>query len=211
MLTGKEILADDEGTGVGDVEGEASGVAPSLSGGSADTERVVCPIGREFIPSSDYCINTHLVQKGSSFSLLEGTTSVSTDTSPNADSSTTLVVETVLVGQRFRENFKLQEGMSITILRDPQNAKDRDAIKVLYGRSDCGQMLGYVPQLAKVLAPLLDTHFIPCEGKQPLKSQEAHASCESIFIGTESNWNGWSFIAIELDEFVIRQQFDNPM
>ncbi|KAE8771837.1 Cytochrome P450 71D7 [Hordeum vulgare] len=83
---------DDAGAGVGEAEGEAAAVAPSLSlsGGSAGSERVACPVCREFTPGSDYCINTHL-------------------------------------------------------------------------GSDCGQMLGYVPQLAKVLAPLLDTHFIQCE------------------------------------------------
>ncbi|KAE8818658.1 Fanconi-associated nuclease 1 [Hordeum vulgare] len=100
------VEADDAGAGMGEAEGEAAVVAPSLSGGSAGSERVACPVCR-------------------------GRTSVGTDASPNADSSTTLAVKTVIVGQRFRENFKLQEGMSITILKDPQNAKEPDAVKGL--------------------------------------------------------------------------------
>ncbi|KAI4991432.1 hypothetical protein ZWY2020_039803 [Hordeum vulgare] len=51
--------ADDAGAGVGEAEGDAAAVAPSLSGGSAGSERVACPVCREFIPGSDYCINTH--------------------------------------------------------------------------------------------------------------------------------------------------------
>uniref|UniRef100_A0A0E0DXS0 Fanconi-associated nuclease n=1 Tax=Oryza meridionalis TaxID=40149 RepID=A0A0E0DXS0_9ORYZ len=81
------------------------------------------------------------------------------------DSSNSVVVDTVIVGRRFHENIELQEGASITLLRDPQNAKDPDAIKVLYAGYECEQMLGYLPrELAKVLAPLLDRHYIECEG-----------------------------------------------
>ncbi|KAG8077160.1 hypothetical protein GUJ93_ZPchr0006g44200 [Zizania palustris] len=84
---------------------------------------------------------------------------------PMADSRTTVHVDTVIVGRRFHENIELQEGVSISLLRDPQNAKDPDAIKVLYVGSECEQMLGYLPrEVAKVLAPLLDRHYIECEG-----------------------------------------------
>ncbi|XP_044428011.1 fanconi-associated nuclease 1 homolog [Triticum aestivum] len=255
--------------------GEAAAAGPSSSGGGAGAERVACPVCGEFIPGSDYCVNTHLdiclsrgakrkltqsslldfrfskkttaeptpeilnngdeaenkgltdgdvstdrefssmngdtgspmdsatalltcclrgspgisktlntcrpsnaglpimknaenndaVEKASSCSFSAATTSVSIDACPDVDSSTTVAVDTVIVGRRFRESFELQEGMGITVLRDPQNAKDSDAVKVLYAGSDCGQMLGYLPrELAKVLAPLLDTHFIECEG-----------------------------------------------
>ncbi|KAI5022211.1 hypothetical protein ZWY2020_058941 [Hordeum vulgare] len=44
---------------MGEAEGEAAVVAPSLSGGSVGSEWVACPVCREFIPGSDYCINTH--------------------------------------------------------------------------------------------------------------------------------------------------------
>ncbi|KAE8799863.1 fanconi-associated nuclease 1 [Hordeum vulgare] len=190
---------------MGEAEGEAAAVAPSLSGGSVGSEWVACPVCREFIPGSDDCINTHqfprisgtltslnvenddAVEKASSFSLSGGRTYVGTDASPNAYSSTTLAVKTVIVGQRFHENFKLQEGMSITILKDPQNAKEPDAVKVLYAGSDCGQMLGYVPQLAKVLAPLLDTHFIQCEEQETFVATQAGGT-QGLFVWAMAGW-----------------------
>lgn len=70
------------------------------------------------------------VEKASSCSLSARTTSVSIDACPDTDSSTMVAVDTVIVGRRFRESFELQEGMGITVLRDPQNAKDPDAVKV---------------------------------------------------------------------------------
>ncbi|KAI4976823.1 hypothetical protein ZWY2020_050430 [Hordeum vulgare] len=262
--------ADDAGAG------EAAAAGPSSSvGGGAGAEPVACPVCAEFIPGSDYCVNTHLDiclsrgakrkltqsslldfrfskkttveptpdiannvgeaqnkglmdedvstdgefcsmnsdtgspensaaalltgcldgspgisemhntctpsnaglpnmkndengdtdEKLSSCLLSTGTISVSIGACPDTDSSTTVAVDTVIVGRRFRESFELQEGMGIAVLRDPQNAKDPDAVKVLYAGSDCGQMLGYLPrELAKVLAPLLDTHFVECQG-----------------------------------------------
>ncbi|XP_066374687.1 fanconi-associated nuclease 1 homolog, partial [Miscanthus floridulus] len=81
------------------------------------------------------------------------------------DSSTVVAVDTVIVGRRFHENIELREDAVITFLRDPQNAKDPDAIKVLYAGSECEQTLGYLPRdLAKVLAPLVDKHYVECEG-----------------------------------------------
>uniref|UniRef100_A0A453QV10 Fanconi-associated nuclease n=1 Tax=Aegilops tauschii subsp. strangulata TaxID=200361 RepID=A0A453QV10_AEGTS len=75
--------------------------------------------------------NDDAVEKASSCLLSAGTTSVSIDACPDADSSTTVAVDTVIVGRRFRESFELQEGMGITVVRDPQNAKDPDAVKGL--------------------------------------------------------------------------------
>ncbi|XP_062228199.1 fanconi-associated nuclease 1 homolog isoform X2 [Phragmites australis] len=69
------------------------------------------------------------------------------------------------VGRRFHENVELREGEGIIVLRDPQNVKDPDAIKVLYAAFECEEMLGYLPrELAKVLAPLMDKHYVECEG-----------------------------------------------
>ncbi|XP_040380941.1 fanconi-associated nuclease 1 homolog isoform X2 [Oryza brachyantha] len=73
--------------------------------------------------------------------------------------------EAFSLGRRFHENIELQEGVSIALSRDPQNAKDPDAIKVLYAGYEREQMLGYLPrELAKVLAPLLDRQYIECKG-----------------------------------------------
>jgi Fanconi-associated nuclease 1 len=57
-------------------------------------------------------------------------TSCSDDACTDLDSSTTITVDTVIVGRRFHENIELTEDGGITFLRDPQNAKDSDAIKV---------------------------------------------------------------------------------
>lgn len=57
-------------------------------------------------------------------------TSCSDDACADLDSSTTITVDTVIVGRRFHENIELREDAGITFLRDPQNAKDSDAIKV---------------------------------------------------------------------------------
>ncbi|KAL5200769.1 hypothetical protein ABZP36_021972 [Zizania latifolia] len=106
-----------------------------------------------------------VIEKCLSHMLPSETTSGTTDAYAVADSSTTVHVDTVIVGRRFHENVELQEGVGISLLRDPQNAKDPDAIKVLYSGSECEQMLGYLPrEVAKVLAPLLDRHYIDCEG-----------------------------------------------
>ncbi|KAE8808174.1 hypothetical protein D1007_15301 [Hordeum vulgare] len=51
------LQADNTSAGMGEAEGEAATVAPSLSGGSAGSEQVTCPVCPEFIPGSDYCIN----------------------------------------------------------------------------------------------------------------------------------------------------------
>ncbi|PWZ06851.1 Fanconi-associated nuclease 1 [Zea mays] len=56
-------------------------------------------------------------------------TSCSFDECAVMDSSTVVVVDTVIVGRRFHENIELREDADITFMRDPQNAKDPDAIK----------------------------------------------------------------------------------
>jgi hypothetical protein len=49
---------------------------------------------------------------------------------------------------------KLKKGTSITLRRDPTNAYDKNAIKVLYGS---GEHIGFIPKtFASTLAPLMD-------------------------------------------------------
>lgn len=57
-------------------------------------------------------------------------TSCSIDECAKINSSTSIAVDTVIVGRRFYENIELREDAAITFLRDPQNAKDPDAIQV---------------------------------------------------------------------------------
>ncbi|XP_038989792.1 fanconi-associated nuclease 1 homolog isoform X2 [Phoenix dactylifera] len=86
------------------------------------------------------------------------------DTCGPGDAKYVEILETFIVGCRFHDNAELRQGASIFLLRDPQNSKDRHAIKVLSADFD-GRVLGYLPrELAKYLSPLIDNHHIKCEG-----------------------------------------------
>ncbi|CAM0912990.1 unnamed protein product [Alopecurus aequalis] len=111
---------------------------PLLTGylhGSPDTSKKhnTCVPSNVVLPNAKNDEYDDTVETGSSCALSTGTTSGSVDACPDVDSSTKVVVDTVIVGRRFRENteVELQEGVGITISREPQNAKDPDAIKGL--------------------------------------------------------------------------------
>jgi Fanconi-associated nuclease 1 len=108
---------------------------PSLTAclhGSPDISKMhdTCIPSNVVSPNTENAENDGAVEKDSPHMLSAGTASASIDACPDTDSSTKVVVATVIVGRRFRENIELQEGVGITVLRDPQNAKDPDAIKV---------------------------------------------------------------------------------
>lgn len=48
------------------------------------------------------------------------------------DANPVVTFGTCIVGRRFHDNVDLQKGARITVVRDPDNVKDRNAIKVLY-------------------------------------------------------------------------------
>ncbi|KAG0454962.1 hypothetical protein HPP92_024254 [Vanilla planifolia] len=74
-------------------------------------------------------------------------------------------LETCIVGRRFCEKAELQHGARIYVLREPENARDENAIKVLCENQGCKFILGYLPrELARYLSPLIDGHQINCEG-----------------------------------------------
>ncbi|TVU12362.1 hypothetical protein EJB05_46003, partial [Eragrostis curvula] len=105
------------------------------------------------------------VENSSSDMLQTVAISSSTGTCADTNSISTVTVDTMIVGRKFHESIELQEGASIIVQREPQNAKDSDAIKVLYAASECEEMLGYLPrELAKILAPLFDKHYVECKG-----------------------------------------------
>ncbi|XP_078172244.1 zinc ion binding/nucleic acid binding/hydrolase isoform X2 [Carex rostrata] len=82
------------------------------------------------------------------------------ETSFEGNSST--VLDTYIVGRKFCADVELEQDAPITLLRDAQNVKDTNAIKVV---STSLEMLGYLPrELSKCLAPLLDYNSIDCEG-----------------------------------------------
>uniref|UniRef100_A0A0E0L8F9 Fanconi-associated nuclease n=1 Tax=Oryza punctata TaxID=4537 RepID=A0A0E0L8F9_ORYPU len=148
-------------------KGSANASSPGCLHGSPDISETCdsCLPPDALLPYMENTANNGVVKKCLSHMPSTEATSSTIGLLSVTDSSNAVVVETAIVGRRFHENIELQEGASITLLRDPQNAKDPDAIKVLYAGYECEQMLGYLPrELAKVLAPLLDRHYIECEG-----------------------------------------------
>ncbi|XP_042433885.1 fanconi-associated nuclease 1 homolog isoform X2 [Zingiber officinale] len=80
-----------------------------------------------------------------------------------------------IVGRRFHASVELQQGARILLARDSKNVKDRNAIMVLGADSDCRVMLGYLPrELSKYLSPLIDNHYIECEGFVDSLPHRAH-------------------------------------
>lgn len=87
-----------------------------------------------------------------------------TDTTSAEISAVTL--QTFIVGRRFSDERMLSFGMSIFLLRDPANIKDRNAIKVLSADSGVSKVLGYLPrELAQYLSPLIEKYCLNFEGR----------------------------------------------
>ncbi|KAL6976268.1 phosphodiesterase I [Sarracenia purpurea var. burkii] len=83
---------------------------------------------------------------------------------PMANEST-IVLNTYIVGRKFSDEVKLNPGATITLLRDPDNIKDLNAIKVIFAESGCYKMLGFLPrELAQYLSPLIDNYCLSFEG-----------------------------------------------
>ncbi|XP_020595998.1 fanconi-associated nuclease 1 homolog isoform X2 [Phalaenopsis equestris] len=74
-------------------------------------------------------------------------------------------LETLIVGRRFHEKIELRHVGKVYALREFQNFKDDNAIKVLCDFQGFKCSLGYLPrQLAKYLSPLIDKYQLNCEG-----------------------------------------------
>ncbi|XP_077228252.1 zinc ion binding/nucleic acid binding/hydrolase isoform X2 [Tasmannia lanceolata] len=74
-------------------------------------------------------------------------------------------LETYIVGRRFSDEVELKEGANVCVLRDPENVKDPNAVKVICTDSGCRQMLGFLPrELAKYLSPLIEKYCLRFEG-----------------------------------------------
>lgn len=83
------------------------------------------------------------------------------DVTLNDTSSFTL--DAFIVGRRYSDKTELTVGQNISLLREPDNANDSNAIKVL--SKDCCKVLGYLPrELAKHLSPLIDQYGLTFEG-----------------------------------------------
>ncbi|KAJ1258223.1 hypothetical protein BS78_10G058700 [Paspalum vaginatum] len=154
-------------SGIGSSKAGANISSPTCLNGSLGTSETISTYESSIAVLSNVkdAVNDGAVEHCSSSMLPTMVTSCSIDACADMDSSPVVAVDTVIVGRRFYENIELREDASITFLRDPQNAKDPDAIKVLYAASESGETLGYLPrELAKVLAPLMDKHYVECEG-----------------------------------------------
>ncbi|KAH9312958.1 hypothetical protein KI387_027993 [Taxus chinensis] len=75
------------------------------------------------------------------------------------------ILDTCIVGRKFNQEIKVEQGASISVMRDLQNPKDKNAIKVIYPGSECGPALGHLPrELALHLSPLLDNGSLEVQG-----------------------------------------------
>ncbi|WCJ27516.1 hypothetical protein M5689_009254 [Euphorbia peplus] len=74
-------------------------------------------------------------------------------------------LETSIVGRRFSVEKDLNLGAKISLLRDPNNVRDPNAIKVLLADSTHCKVLGFVPrELAQHLSPLIEKYCLRFEG-----------------------------------------------
>ncbi|CBI39437.3 unnamed protein product, partial [Vitis vinifera] len=78
------------------------------------------------------------------------------------DNLSGVTLETFIVGRKFSDEEELNIGASISLLRDPDNVKDPNAIKVSSG---CSKVLGFLPrELAQYLSPLIEKYCMNFEG-----------------------------------------------
>lgn len=73
--------------------------------------------------------------------------------------------ETLIVGRRYADKEDVCVGDTVSLLRDTQNVKDPNAIKVVSTDSESSKFLGYLPrELAQYLSPLIDNYNIVFQG-----------------------------------------------
>uniref|UniRef100_A0A0D3GDC4 Fanconi-associated nuclease n=1 Tax=Oryza barthii TaxID=65489 RepID=A0A0D3GDC4_9ORYZ len=115
------------------LKGSANASSPGCLHGSPDISETcdTCLPPDALLPYMENTANSGVVKKCLSHMPSTDSTSSTIGLLSVTDSSDSVVVDTVIVGRRFHDNIELQEGASIALLRDPQNAKDPDAIKAL--------------------------------------------------------------------------------
>ncbi|KAG6667571.1 fanconi-associated nuclease 1 homolog isoform X1 [Carya illinoinensis] len=104
-------------------------------------------------------------------------------------------LETYIVGRRFSDEKTLLLGASISLLRDPNNDKDPNAIKVVSADSGCCKSLGFIPrELAQCLSPLIEKCRLNFEGhvcsipKHPFDCVPIQIVCrKSVFNGEKES------------------------
>ncbi|KAG8654933.1 fanconi-associated nuclease 1 homolog isoform X3 [Manihot esculenta] len=99
----------------------------------------------------------------SSLPLKDGVSTCNTMTT--VDDISGVILETSIVGRRFSVVKDLNKGAKISLLRDPDNAKDPNAIKVLLADCTPSNVLGFLPrELAQHLSPLIEKYSLTFEG-----------------------------------------------
>ncbi|KAL2920709.1 Fanconi-associated nuclease 1-like protein, partial [Bienertia sinuspersici] len=76
-----------------------------------------------------------------------------------------IALETYIVGRKYVDAAEVVSGASVCFLRDPNNIKDPNAIKVVCPDSGSERVLGFLPrELAQHLSPLIDKYQLNFEG-----------------------------------------------
>lgn len=116
--------------------------------------------GRE-ANSSDPC-NSHCQEELASDCCQETCTSAElADTQREHQDWEVFTLETVIVGRRFNRHAKVEKDMELTALREPDNPKDQNAIKIVGPDSQGGLKIGHLPRdLASHLSCLLDKDLL---------------------------------------------------
>ncbi|CAN1182436.1 Fanconi-associated nuclease 1 homolog [Linum perenne] len=147
---------------------------------------------------------SHLVNS-SSVTIANEVDSSAEDVTRDFTSGVTL--DTYIVGRKFSVEKDLSHGAKISLLRDPENVKDPNAIKVLLGDSLSFRVLGFLPkELARCLSPLIEKHNLIFEGfitavpENPLDAVPLQIMCNDVPTGSTtdclkdftSSWNNVS-------------------
>ncbi|KAK6927624.1 HIRAN domain [Dillenia turbinata] len=97
------------------------------------------------------------------------------------------VLETFIVGRRFSNEKEIKNGLCVSFERDPHNAKDPNAIKVISADLEGSKVLGFLPrELALYLSPLIDNYCFCFEGfvtalpEHPLGVVPIRVVCQGI-------------------------------
>ncbi|WOH07871.1 hypothetical protein DCAR_0727305 [Daucus carota subsp. sativus] len=98
---------------------------------------------------------------------------------------------TSIVARRFCDKVELNPGEAISLMRDPSNAKDPNAIKVLVEDPESTKTVGFLPRdLAQYLSPLMDKFGLCFEGSITYVPDRALAAipvqivcCKKILVG----------------------------
>ncbi|XP_027350750.1 fanconi-associated nuclease 1 homolog [Abrus precatorius] len=76
-----------------------------------------------------------------------------------------VTLETFIVGRKYTDREEICAGAAISLLRDPQNVKDPNAIKVVSADSAMCKLLGFLPrELVQYLSPLIDNYGLEFQG-----------------------------------------------